>query len=174
MPDGHCRALPRLTEREASVGEFESETHKKRELLFFCMNDAKRKRRGACFGKELPGRLLIFSQLYKPDSSIDTYGIDGENILKQVLEKMTELWQRKKSALRRLVSKAEESVTSVNKRSYGSSMLTVDDVDFFNLKAVPATARLKFSPRFRQKVSFDQSGVHIPLEVYDGCKLLYI
>ncbi|KAL0274489.1 UNVERIFIED_CONTAM: hypothetical protein PYX00_006895 [Menopon gallinae] len=105
--------------------------------------------------------------LYKPDSSIDLYKIDGEKILKQVLEKMTDLWQRKKTALRRLVNKAEKSVIFY-KRNYGSLMLTQDDVEFFNVKAVSPTVRLNFSPRFRQKVSFKQSGVHIPLEVYDG------
>lgn len=83
---------------------------------------------------------------------------------------MIELLQRKKTALRKLVDKAEETVVYFEQQAYTTPMLTLEDVPFINMKEVYSTKGLTFSPRFRQRVSFNESGVHIPVEIYDGCK----
>lgn len=91
-------------------------------------------------------------------------------MLNTVLKKMVELLQRKKTALKKLVDKAEENVVYFEEQPYGTAMLTLEDVPFFNMKEVYTTKGLTFSPRFRQRVSFNESGVHIPVDIFDGCK----
>lgn len=97
--------------------------------------------------------------------------VSGEEILKTVLEDMTGLLARKRKALRRLVDTAERNVMYLD-QTYGT-MLSLEEVPFFNMKVPPPLSTTPFSPRFRQRVSFEQSGVHIPVEIFDGCKSKY-
>lgn len=50
--------------------------------------------------------------------------------------------------------------------------LTLHRVQFFNVKGSEAEEEgaLTFMPSFQQNVSLNNSGVHIPLEIYEGCK----
>lgn len=112
---------------------------------------------------------MFFPQRYKSDPAVELQKVNGEEILTNVLRKMTELLQRKKTALRRLVDKAEENVVYFE-QIYGVPMLELEEVPFFNMKEVTSLSQLTFSPRFRQRVSFEESGVHIPVDILDGCK----
>lgn len=94
-------------------------------------------------------------------------------MLNSVLKKMVVLLQRKKTALRKLVDKAEETVIYFDE-TYRTVMLTLEDVPFINMKEVSANSKqLIFSPRFRQRISFEESGVHIPVDILDGCKYFH-
>jgi len=48
--------------------------------------------------------------------------------------------------------------------------LTLQRVPFFNVKSENAADYLEYSHEFGQNISFALSGVHIPLEIYEGCK----
>lgn len=100
--------------------------------------------------------------------------INGDEILKSVLRKLGNLTSSRKSALKRLVDNAEENFANFQKSN--ASIPNLEALSFFNVKAVeiPKTMKMAYSPHFQQVVSFDQSGVHIPLEIYDGCKYIFL
>ncbi|KAK6622585.1 hypothetical protein RUM43_008427 [Polyplax serrata] len=106
--------------------------------------------------------------VYKSDTSTRVNEINGDEILKSVLRKLGNLTSSRKSALKRLVDNAEENFANFQKSN--ASIPNLEALSFFNVKAVeiPKTMKMAYSPHFQQVVSFDQSGVHIPLEIYDG------
>lgn len=106
--------------------------------------------------------------MYKPNTGITIEKINGEDILKNVLKKLSNLLTSKKSALKKLVDKAEQKFEKFQKTS--KTMLTLEDLSFFNMKAPKPVVEMTYSPRFYQPVSYEESGVHIPLEIFDGCK----
>lgn len=75
----------------------------------------------------------------------------------------------KKTALIKLVNKAEETYSKYEKIN---KPLQNAGVNFFNMKDPNNSANMTFSHNFRQKVSYKESGVHIPLEIFDGCKYI--
>jgi len=65
------------------------------------------------------------------------------------------------------VRAAEEAVAS---HKY-SSQLNLADVPFLNMKDVKkGDERFHYNPAFLQNVTMNDSGVHIPLEIYEGCE----
>lgn len=50
--------------------------------------------------------------------------------------------------------------------------LTLRRVQFFNVKGTEAEedGALIYAPTFGQNISLNSSGVHIPLEIFEGCK----
>jgi len=107
-------------------------------------------------------------QSYKADTSVKLRPISGQKIFQSCLEELSQILERKRQALRRLVDAAEQNVVYLDP-TYGS-MLALEDVPFLNMKLPPPLSAMPFSQSFRQRVSFEESGVHIPLEVFDGCK----
>ena len=50
-------------------------------------------------------------------------------------------------------------------------ILQLDEVEYVNAKRVNESAPgFVFSQKFKQKVNFDYSSVHIPVEIYEGGK----
>lgn len=94
--------------------------------------------------------------------------IDGEKVLESVLEKVNNRLDQKKRALKKLVDEAEMKFSEFFKSN--KSLLSLDDVSFFNVKARKNSDQMTFSPDFLQPVGFHESAVHIPLDIYDGCK----
>jgi hypothetical protein len=69
--------------------------------------------------------------------------------------------------LQRLVRAAEDAVATHNY----ATPLRLADVPFLNMKDVKkGDERLKYSSAHLQNVTFNNSGVHIPLEIYEGCE----
>lgn len=74
---------------------------------------------------------------------------------------LTISWQRLYDAAKIAEESYEEDLT-----------LTLRRVHFFNVKGSEAEEEgaLTYMPSFGQNVSLNNSGVHIPLEIYEGCK----
>ncbi|XP_059488918.1 voltage-dependent calcium channel subunit alpha-2/delta-2-like isoform X2 [Neocloeon triangulifer] len=105
-------------------------------------------------------------KIYESDNKhVRLRELNGEGMLKQTLSKMRDLLERKEAALQRLVQAAEDAVSN-HKYSPGLNML---DVPYLNMKELrKGDERLRFNPSFLQNVTLKESGVHIPLEIYEG------
>ncbi|XP_065349965.1 voltage-dependent calcium channel subunit alpha-2/delta-2-like isoform X2 [Cloeon dipterum] len=105
-------------------------------------------------------------KVYESDTkNVRLRQLNGEGMLKQTLGKMKDLIEKKEAALQRLVRAAEEAVS---KHKYSSS-LSILDVPYLNMKDLrKGDDRLHFNPSFQQYVTLNESGVHIPLEIYEG------
>ena len=67
--------------------------------------------------------------------------------------------------LQRLQTAAEAAVTAYE---YNSS-LTLADIEYLNVNEVK-NMTLEYDPHFGQEVFEEESGVHIPIEIYEGCE----
>ena len=70
--------------------------------------------------------------------------------------------------MQRLQAAAEAAVTSYQ---YNHNLnLTV--IDYINVNDImDNNTEIEYDPHYGQEVISDQSGVHIPIEIYEGCKL---
>ncbi|KAF4525353.1 hypothetical protein B566_EDAN007835 [Ephemera danica] len=91
--------------------------------------------------------------------------VHGMDTLKQTLSRMKRMLEKKEAALQKLVTAAEQAIAN----HVEEPQLSLNQVPFFNMKEVKKNdERLQFSTHFLQNVTFNESGVHIPLEIYEG------
>ncbi|XP_071440117.1 voltage-dependent calcium channel subunit alpha-2/delta-2-like isoform X2 [Hetaerina americana] len=109
--------------------------------------------------------VAVLRENYKSSRNVELQEVRGMQLLNEVIPKMNEVFMKKEEAVKRLVKAAESAVADHRE----NPALSLDDVKFMNMKEVKKyDERLQYSPRFMQNVSFDESGVHIPLEIYEG------
>ena len=53
-----------------------------------------------------------------------------------------------------------------------SQNLTLSNIEYINVREIPKnlTDAMEYSDHFNQEVNLNESGVHIPIEIYQGCK----
>ncbi|KAG8232873.1 hypothetical protein J437_LFUL011579, partial [Ladona fulva] len=107
----------------------------------------------------------VLRENYKDSRNIQLAEVDGLKLLNEAIPKMAEVLKRKEEALKRLVDEAENAVSEYKE----NPALSLEDVKFLNMKELRKNdEQLHYSAQFMQNVSFNESGVHIPLEIYEG------
>ncbi|GAB6029122.1 Voltage-dependent calcium channel subunit alpha-2/delta-1, variant 2 [Chamberlinius hualienensis] len=107
----------------------------------------------------------IVTRDYQNKGGAKAHVLNGSEIVHNMAEQLSKSFANKVAALRRLKLKAEETV-----RNYQhNSSLTRDDVKYVNMKDFNlSNVNVQYHPKFQQEVSFSTSGVHIPVDIYDG------
>ncbi|XP_046405840.1 voltage-dependent calcium channel subunit alpha-2/delta-2-like isoform X2 [Ischnura elegans] len=107
----------------------------------------------------------VLRENYKDSQNLELKEVDGMHLLNEAIPKMAEVLMKKEEAVKRLVKAAETAVADHRE----NPALSLDNVKFLNMKEIKKyDDRLQNSSRFMQSVSFNESGVHIPLEIYEG------
>lgn len=79
------------------------------------------------------------------------------------------VWRSAYSFFQNLQKTAE---TAVKDYTYNPNLI-LNNTEYINvneLKSGPKAQSLKYDPHFRQEINGSESGVHIPIEIYEGCK----
>lgn len=109
--------------------------------------------------------VTLLQESYKQQSkNAKITPLDGEMLLQNMADRMIATFRKKKEALQRLVDAAGKAFSEYE---YNEE-LDLREVTFVNVKDFRNTSILEFSPNFKQNVTFSASGVHVPLELYDG------
>ncbi|KAK3927676.1 Voltage-dependent calcium channel subunit alpha-2/delta-2 [Frankliniella fusca] len=106
------------------------------------------------------------SEAYSNSYDIELTPVNGTKVLEEVLIRADSFLWKKEQALKHLYEAAKEAEDSHEE----DLTLTLRRVQFFNVKGSEAEEEgaLVYTPSFGQNVSLNGSGVHIPLEIYEG------
>ena len=66
----------------------------------------------------------------------------------------------------RLQTEAEGAVTAYE---YNPN-LNLSGIDYINVNEISENLTMEYDPHFGQEVYAEESGVHIPIEIYEGCE----
>ncbi|XP_034239825.1 voltage-dependent calcium channel subunit alpha-2/delta-2-like isoform X2 [Thrips palmi] len=105
-------------------------------------------------------------EAYSSARNMDLVSVNGTKVIDEVISKANEFLGKKEQALQRLYDAAKDA-----EESYEEDLtLTLRRVQFFNVKGTEAEedGALIYAPTFGQNVSLNSSGVHIPLEIFEG------
>lgn len=105
---------------------------------------------------------------YSSARNMDLVSVNGTKVIDEVILKANEFLAKKEQALQRLYDAAKDA-----EESYEEDLtLTLRRVQFFNVKGTEAEEEgaLTYAPTFGQNISLNSSGVHIPLEIFEGCE----
>ncbi|KAK3595583.1 hypothetical protein CHS0354_009540 [Potamilus streckersoni] len=95
--------------------------------------------------------------------------INGSVLVAEMAEKLADVLGKKMQALNRSVVAAEEAAANHT----WNPKIKKEDVEYVNSKdLLNNDTRLVYHERFKQKVSPNFTSVHIPVEIYDGIKLI--